>query len=294
MSDRHTARPGHRALRRIYLAVLFCLASCLVGCVKDAECLPGRAGCPCTATSGCEPGAECYWMWCWGGDTPLPDSYFYTQKRLEDDQSIRRDILAYMALAPGMKVADIGCGQGSYSSSMARGLGPDGVIYATDLDPRALDETRASVAAHGGPAPARLEPVLVSHPRETGLDGLGADTLDAILMINSAGFHSEGCPHRDCADAAENEVYLRRFRRVLAPGGRLIHHRNWILPHDLGREEVIALFGRAGFELAPAQLSMPARIPLTGTFYAEGPREPGTPVRRGFLLVFRKGQATAK
>ena len=72
-------------MRRIHLAVLCCIASCLVGCAKDAECVPGRTGCPCTAQSGCEPGAECYWTWCWGGNTPLPDTYFYTQKRLVGD-----------------------------------------------------------------------------------------------------------------------------------------------------------------------------------------------------------------
>jgi SAM-dependent methyltransferase len=285
LSASSMACPGWRWLRHTYLSALFCMVLCVGSCSKDTDCVAGRAGCPCTFAHACEAGSECYRLWCWGGEYPLPDSYFYGQKNMEDGDGIRELIIEYMKLEPGMKVADIGCGHGSYTSGMARRVGPDGVVYATDIDDRALEWTQSYLKKLRDAAYGRLETVLLSKRRDTGLDNLPAATLTAILMINSASFHYH-------EDEEMNAAYLRRFRRVLKPGGHLIYHRNWIQSDDLGRDDTIAIFGRAGFELDPVQIAMPARIPPKSIYYPQGPREEGTPLSRGFLLVFRQPEGT--
>jgi predicted methyltransferase len=51
-----------------------------------------------------------------------------------------------LALKPGMTVADIGAGGGAMSVAMAKWLGPQGRVYATDVGAEQLAEIKAYVA----------------------------------------------------------------------------------------------------------------------------------------------------
>jgi predicted methyltransferase len=51
-----------------------------------------------------------------------------------------------LALKPGMSVADIGAGGGAMSVAMAKWLGPEGRVYATDIGADQLAEIKAAVA----------------------------------------------------------------------------------------------------------------------------------------------------
>ena len=52
-----------------------------------------------------------------------------------------------LAFKPGMSVADVGAGRGELTVALAAELGPSGRVYATDIDPEALEQIRARVAA---------------------------------------------------------------------------------------------------------------------------------------------------
>jgi predicted methyltransferase len=54
-----------------------------------------------------------------------------------------------LSLKPGMIVADVGAGGGAMSVVMARWLGPEGRVYATDIGAAQLAEIRATVAQDG-------------------------------------------------------------------------------------------------------------------------------------------------
>ena len=54
-----------------------------------------------------------------------------------------------LTLKPGMIVADVGSGGGAMAVVIAKWLGPDGRVFATDVRAAQLDEIRAAVAREG-------------------------------------------------------------------------------------------------------------------------------------------------
>jgi SAM-dependent methyltransferase len=70
-----------------------------------------------------------------------------------------------LTLVPGMSVADVGAGGGEMTVALAVEIGPSGRVYATDIDPKALERIRARVAA----AELRNVTILRAHARDTGL-----------------------------------------------------------------------------------------------------------------------------
>lgn len=144
-------------------------------------------------------------------------------------------ILPQLHLEPGMKVAEVGVGPGWFLIHVAERIGADGVAYGTDIDPARLQALRTR-RPHIGPG--RVELRLCRDPRDTALDDLPDGSLDLVLMVDSL-----------CFDAtyprARNVEYLRRFQRLLRPGGRLVHHMDCRCAVTI--EEVAALCADAGF-----------------------------------------------
>ena len=71
--------------------------------------------------------------------------------RQEFDQAAREvpTLARVLSLTPGMTVADIGSGGGAMAVTMAKWLGPDGRVYATDVAAAQLAEIRGAVAKEG-------------------------------------------------------------------------------------------------------------------------------------------------
>lgn len=84
-------------------------------------------------------------------------------------------IVAALALAPGMTVADVGAGDGDYSVVLAHGVGPTGRVYATEVDRGDID--RIADRARG----EKLENVttVLGTQADTGLP---TGCCDAILL----------------------------------------------------------------------------------------------------------------
>ncbi len=57
-------------------------------------------------------------------------------------------IAEVLELRPGMSVADIGAGDGSYSVFLAEQVGGSGRVFATEVDPGLVDEIRQTVEGH--------------------------------------------------------------------------------------------------------------------------------------------------
>src|SRR5262245_15817671 len=68
--------------------------------------------------------------------------------RQEREQAAREapELAEVLALKPGMIVADVGAGGGAMSVAMAKWLGPEGRVYATDVGAEQLAEIKAAVA----------------------------------------------------------------------------------------------------------------------------------------------------
>lgn len=143
--------------------------------------------------------------------------------RFPDDGPAYRTAVAELALGPGDRVLDAGCGTGRALSALRDAVGPTGVVLGMDLTPAMLHAAvRAGRAVHG-----RLLLADVARlPLRTG-------SLDVVF---AAGLIAH------LPDPAAN---LRELRRVVRPHGQLA------LFHAIGRA---ALAARQGRQITPDDL----------------------------------------
>jgi len=114
-----------------------------------------------------------------------------------------RMLLAALDVKPGMRICDLGCGNGFYTLELARRVGPKGIVYAVDIQPemlRMLAERAADARLFN------IRPVLgtVIDPR------VPAGAIDLVLCVDV--YHEFSHP----------EEMLAHIRSSLAPGGRLV------------------------------------------------------------------------
>jgi predicted methyltransferase len=122
-------------------------------------------------------------------------------ERAEEEQPDRA--LKVIGIQPGSTVADIGAGSGYFTVRLARLVGPQGKVYANDLQAGMLSLLRRRLSVE---RVANVETVLgaVDDPR------LPPASLDLILLVDV--YHEFSAP----------QVMLRRMREALKPGGRLV------------------------------------------------------------------------
>ncbi len=149
---------------------------------------------------------------------------------------MREAILTSLQLRPGLVVGDIGTGGGWFTTRIAKAVGKTGKVYGTDLDAKTLEDLRQAPSLGDDAATMRF--TLVPGERETGLDDLPDNSLDLILMIDSLCFDQR-------QPNATNVAYLRKFLRLLKPGGRLVHHMDCTCETTV--EQTESLFASAGF-----------------------------------------------
>jgi precorrin-6B methylase 2 len=110
--------------------------------------------------------------------------------------------LRLLKVGKGTMVGDVGAGSGYMSLRLARLVGPEGRVYAVDLQPGMLQLLQQNAAKAGL---ANVVPVLgaVDDPK------LAAGALDLIIMVDV--YHEFSQP----------QPMLQRMREALKPGGRL-------------------------------------------------------------------------
>ena len=113
------------------------------------------------------------------------------------------EIFAAMAVVPGAVVADVGAGDGFFTSRLSRAVGPSGRVFAVDVDRQALAKLRKRLMDE------RLENVTVieSAPDDPKLP---ERVLDAALIINA--YH----------EMRAHQAILAGLARALKPDGRLV------------------------------------------------------------------------
>ena len=110
-------------------------------------------------------------------------------------------VMDALGVADGSSVADIGAGGGWFTVRLARRVGPNGIVYAQDVQSQMIEAIRRRVDRDG------LNNVRTLQGDE--LDPrLPADSVDAILIVDSSEFR-----HRV-------EV-LKHLGPALRPGGRI-------------------------------------------------------------------------
>lgn len=152
----------------------------------------------------------------------------------------RRDIVAALAIRPGMAVADVGAGTGAFMALLSEKVGAGGTVIAQDVAPdfvrglaaRAQREGMANVrTVQGTERDARLPPA----------------SLDLVFVCDT--YHHFEYP----------QAMLASIRAALKPGGRLVvidferiagQSSAWVMSHvRAGRATAIAEIEAAGFRL---------------------------------------------
>jgi len=111
-------------------------------------------------------------------------------------------IMDALGIADGSKVADIGPGAGWFTILLARRVGPNGHVYAEDVQRQMLEAIRRRVSREG------LQNVEARLGTETD-PSLPANRLDAALMVDMY------------QEIDERVTFLRNLARALKPNGRI-------------------------------------------------------------------------
>ena len=143
-------------------------------------------------------------------------------------------VLDAIGVRPGMTVAEIGAGQGRYAVQLAVRVGPNGKVYAEDIDAEALEHLRQRCRRW---SLKNVEAVLgdVTDPK------LPDDQLDLIWVVSS--YH-----HFD-----DPVALLLRARGALKVNGRLAIGE-WCTIDEVGRhgttsENIVKQMAAAGYVL---------------------------------------------
>lgn len=114
-----------------------------------------------------------------------------------------RMLLKALQLEPGQTVCDLGCGNGFYTLELARRVGPEGIVYAVDIQPQML---QLLVARARQARLFNIRPVL-----GTSIDPrLPAGEVDLVFCVDV--YHEFSHP----------ELMLARIRESLSPTGQIV------------------------------------------------------------------------
>jgi len=231
----------------------------MCGCVALAVCI---ACAPAARESSAEPETEVAASEAGAGsespvpvDPSSPNARYYTPDGRaaamsafeEDDRETWQhsdEILAALALEPGMTVADVGAGTGYFTRQIAPMIEPGGVVLAVDIIPEFLEDLERRVGEMGI---ANVETVL-SRPDDPMLP---EDSVDLIFISDTYHHFDQPAP------------MLAGMRAALRPGGRMaivdwerkpnpIFERDgldWETHIKVGSADVIEQATQAGFRL---------------------------------------------
>ncbi len=172
-------------------------------------------------------------------------------QREEEDRERREKVtetFGVLGLKEGVRVADIGAGDGFYTVRLSRAVGKTGRVLAVDVSEREVKRLTTRLKED------EIDNVEVIHG-DAKDPKLAAETVDAALIVDA--YH----------EMKEHQAMLAGIRRALKPGGRLVildHNRRGdsekddkkrtreqqVNNHEIEMELVEQELGQAGFEIA--------------------------------------------
>lgn len=115
-------------------------------------------------------------------------------------------VVSYLGIEPGASVADFGSGSGFYSIALANAVGPEGKVYAFDIQKEAISYLRSRAKLQHL---FQIEAVVADLEREHGTH-LKDGSVDLVLLASIV--------HQ----AEKKDELVREARRILKTGGRLV------------------------------------------------------------------------
>ena len=154
-----------------------------------------------------------------------------------DDWQQPARVVETLAIAPGSRVADIGAGGGYFTFRLADAVGPDGTVYAIDVDSGMLDYISKRAKKEGR---QNVEPVLATAD-DPGLPEGGVD-----LIFTSNTYHH----------LPDRPAYFARLAQGVRDGGRIAiveyAPKGWftkLFGHSTPEETIRTEMEQAGYRL---------------------------------------------
>ncbi|HXQ24582.1 MAG TPA: methyltransferase [Candidatus Acidoferrales bacterium] len=112
------------------------------------------------------------------------------------------EVIAALHIRPGACIAEIGCGGGYFAFHLASAAGPQGKVYAVDVDPDLVDDIAARVRRR---RVDNIETILAAAAEPH----LPAAAIDLVFTSNA--YHH----------LSDRAAYFRRVRSSLTPNGHV-------------------------------------------------------------------------
>jgi SAM-dependent methyltransferase len=127
----------------------------------------------------------------------------YSTEDARDEHGEAETVMNRLAVRAGMRVADVGAGDGYYTVRLARRLGPGATIYAEDVERSYLDRLAARLSREG------VTGVTLVHGTQ-GDPRLPARSIDLAILAHV--YHEIERPYE----------FLYRLHAAMAPRGRVV------------------------------------------------------------------------
>jgi ubiquinone/menaquinone biosynthesis C-methylase UbiE len=126
----------------------------------------------------------------------------YSDEATRDRDREAERVFERLGVRPGLRVADIGAGEGYYTVRLARRLGPGGTVFAEDVNPVFFKGLQARLAREG----LGYVHTVLGTPQDPKLP---PDSIDLALLSHV--YHEIENPF----------AFMYRLRRSLSPDGRV-------------------------------------------------------------------------
>lgn len=155
-----------------------------------------------------------------------PKQYQQTLENPERIAGLQIDrVVSTLAIKPGMRIADVGAGTGLFSLPFAKAVGPEGKVYAIDVDAGLLAIVKEKAT---GASLTNIETVVAG-----ATDPKVPEPVDLLFICDTM---------HHLPNQAE---YVKQFAKLLKPGGRVVvidfKEANWPAGHE-------------SFKITPAQV----------------------------------------
>jgi len=164
--------------------------------------------------------------------TPYTGDLSIFEYKDRDEKLHVERVMDILGIVPGKSVADIGAGSGWFSVRAARRVTPAGLVYAVDINPKAIRYIQDRVT-RAGLGNVRT---ILSKPEDPLLP---AASVDAVLLLKT--YH----------EVAEPVALLKNLHKALRPQARvgIIDRNGNGEDHGVRRDTVIREAGQSGYKL---------------------------------------------
>lgn len=170
-------------------------------------------------------------------------AYRYMNDPARDEWQQPKAVVEALKIAPGSRVADLGAGGGYFTWYLADAVGPQGKVYAADIEEVGLRMVREEAGRRGL---HQVETV-----RSTATDAKLLEPVELIFLCNT--YHH----------LRDRPAYFRALAGSLTPAGRIaiIDYKPsglpWLFGHATSEETVRTEMESAGYHLVEAPDFLP-------------------------------------